>query len=74
MDFRMTSQQIVDKENHGVPANVENKEPQRVVSILKSSQKINCPSEKKLTKVSSFETSSVICLIYVVFSSKSTKR
>ena len=57
----MTSQQIVDKENHGVPANVENKEPQRVVSILKSSQKINCPSEKKLTKVSSFETSRVIC-------------
>ena len=53
MDFRITSQQIVDKENHGVPANVENKEPQRVVSILKSSQKINGPSEKKLTKVSS---------------------
>lgn len=53
MDFRIISQQIVDKENHGVPANVENKEPQRVVSILKSSQKINCPSEKKLTKVSS---------------------
>lgn len=49
----MSSQQIVDKENHGVPANVENKEPQRVVSILKSSQRINCPSEKKLTKVSS---------------------
>ncbi|KAM7431597.1 Transforming acidic coiled-coil-containing protein 2 [Porites harrisoni] len=52
MDFRMSSQQIVDKENHGVLANVENKEPQRVVSILKSSQRINCPLEKKLTKVS----------------------
>lgn len=73
MDFRMTSQQIVDKENHGVPAKVENKESQRVVSILKSSQKINCPLEKKLTKVSSFETSCVICLVYVIFSSKSTK-
>ena len=56
----MSSQQIVDKENHGVPANVENKEPQRVVSILKSSQKINCHSEKKLTKVSSIALKTLV--------------
>ena len=60
MDFRITSQQIVDKENHGVPANVENKEPQRVVSILKSSQRINCHSEKKLTKVSSIALKTLV--------------
>lgn len=60
MDFRMSSQQIVDKENHGVLANVENKEPQRVVSILKSSQRINCPLEKKLTKVSSIALKTLV--------------
>jgi len=48
----MSSQQLADKENQGVSENWENEEPQRVVSILKSSQKVNFPSEKKLSKVS----------------------
>ena len=56
----MSSQQIVDKENHGVLANVDNKEPQRVVSILKSSQRIDCPLEKKLTKVSSIALKTLV--------------
>lgn len=43
---------MTDKENQGVPKDWQNEEPQRVVSILKSSQKVNCPSEKKLSKVS----------------------
>ena len=60
MDFRIPSQQVTDKENQGVPKDWQNEEPQRVVSILKSSQKVNCPSEKKLSKVSSYDTSSVI--------------
>ena len=59
MDFRIPSQQVTDKENRGVPENWQNEEPQRVESILKSSQKVNCPSEKKLSKVSSYDTSSV---------------
>ena len=59
MDIRVSSEQLADKENRGVPGKRPNEEPQRVVSILKSSQKVNFPSEKKLTKVSVHYTSSV---------------
>ena len=56
----MYTQQLADKENQGVPENWQNEEPRRVVSILKSSQKVNCPLEKKFTKVSTFDASSEI--------------
>lgn len=52
MDFRMSRQELTDKENQGVPEKRQNEKPQGVVSILKSSQKQNFPLEKKLTKVS----------------------
>ena len=60
----MSSQQLADKENLGVPEKWQNEEPQGVVSILKSSQKANFPSEKKLTKVSGHYTSSVITALF----------
>lgn len=50
MDFRAPSQEVGDKENQGVPKFQDGELP-RVVSILKSSQRANCPLEKKLTKV-----------------------
>ena len=59
----MSTQQLADKENLGVPEKWQNEEPQRV-SILKSSQKANFPSEKKLTKVSGHYTSSVITALF----------
>ena len=51
MDFRAPSQEVGDKENQGVPEKFQDGELPRVVSILKSSQRANCPLEKKLTKV-----------------------
>ena len=47
----MPSQEVGDKENQGVPEKFQDGELPRVVSILKSSQRANCPLEKKLTKV-----------------------
>lgn len=51
MDFRAPSQEVGDKENQGVPEKFQDGELPRVVSILKSSQRANCPLVKKLTKV-----------------------
>lgn len=60
----MATQQLADKENLGFPEKCQNEEPQGGVSILKSSQKANVPSEKKLTKVSGHYTSSVITALF----------
>ena len=47
MDFRISPQQLADKENFGVHQDWQNGELQRVVSILKTSQGTNFPLERK---------------------------